>query len=142
MGRVEGLIRKLAEERDTLSKRVAELEVQNKSIKKEMENILDDLHDAEDRADEAEYRCAAEWEKERVVLICDRSRLEAELAAAREDSARLDALERLRLGLIPGMPKSKHDYWFVRTYNDKFGQPTGKTLRETIDAAIKVVMNA
>lgn len=68
--------------------------------------------------------------------------LRAELAAAREDSARLDALERLRLGLIPGMPKSKHDYWFVRTYNDKFGQPTGETLRETIDAAIKVVMNA
>jgi hypothetical protein len=75
-------------------------------------------------------------------LIDELTSLQAELAAAQEDSARLDALERLRLGLIPGMPKSKHDYWFVRTYNDKLGQPTGETLRETIDAAIKVVMNA
>lgn len=64
MERVEVLVRKLAAERDDLKKRVAELEVENKGIKKEMERLSYGLHDAEERASDAEKRCAAEWEKD------------------------------------------------------------------------------
>lgn len=64
--------------------------------------------------------------------------LRAQLAAAQADSRRLDWLDRNRFGLFPGMPKSKHDYWFIRTYKTTpVEQATGDDPRAAIDAAMR-----
>jgi len=50
------------------------------------------------------------------------------------DRNRLDWLESSRFGVFPGMPKHKHDYWFVRTYDNTSTTPVGENLRSAIDA--------
>jgi chromosome segregation ATPase len=64
MEQLEVLVKEVVTERDALLKRVDELEVENKSLKKEIESLRDYLDDAEDRAVDAEHRCALEWEKD------------------------------------------------------------------------------
>lgn len=66
--------------------------------------------------------------------------LKVKLNNAKKDTERLDAIECLRIGVLPGMPQSKHDYWLVREFGtNDFTHIYEKNLRNFLD---KVIENA
>lgn len=61
--------------------------------------------------------------------------LRAKLSESQKDTERLDWLESQRFGCVPGMPKRKHDYWFIQTYDGRPTPEVGDTLRAALNAA-------